>query len=96
MEQLIILQGISLSQLLTQIEALIGNQIKQIAPPIKDEEPNKLMSRKDVADYLQISLPTLSEWTKMGWLRSYKIGNRILYKSKEVDNSLRERKYGRQ
>lgn len=96
MEQLIILQGVTLSQLLTQIEALIGNQIKQIAPSLKEEEPNKLMSRKDVADYLQISLPTLSEWTKMGWLRSYKIGNRVLYKSKEVDNSLRERKYGRQ
>lgn len=54
------------------------------------------MSRKEMTEYLQISLPTLNEWTKLRWLRSYKIGNRVLYKSNEVDKSLQERKYGRQ
>ncbi len=95
MEQLIILQGITLDQLLTRIEALVEKQINEKIQKPEPLKTSRHMSRNEVAEYLHISLPTLNEWTKLGWLRSYKMGNRVLYKSNEVDDSLRERKYGR-
>ena len=95
MDQLIILQGITLDQLLTRIEALIEKHINEKNQNVETLKPFNYMSRSEVKDYLHISLPTLSEWTKMGWLKSYRIGSRIYYKSNEVDNSLRERKFSR-
>jgi excisionase family DNA binding protein len=70
-------------------------RIKEIIQFPEPEKKSKLLSRNQVAEYLHISLPTLNEWTKLGWLKSYKIGNRVLYKSDEVDKGLRERKYSR-
>ena len=47
-------------------------------------------SRSEVAKLLKISLPTLNEWTKLGYLQSYRIGKRVLYKANEVEDSLIE------
>jgi len=35
-------------------------------------------------------LPTLNDWSKLGRLQSYKMGNRVLYKKHEVENSLHQ------
>jgi hypothetical protein len=37
---------------------------------------------------LKITLPTLHDWTKLGYLRSYKMGTRVLYKQSEVIETL--------
>lgn len=36
-----------------------------------------------------ISKPTLAAWTKKGWLRDYRIGCRVFYKSKELMEGLK-------
>jgi excisionase family DNA binding protein len=46
------------------------------------------LTRSETADLLRITLPTLHNWTKDGLLPSYKIGGRVLYKRKEVFDSL--------
>ena len=51
------------------------------------------LSRKEVAAQLKICLPTPNDWTREGWLQSYKMGNRVLYKSNEVDQALLQRKF---
>ncbi len=56
------------------------------------------MSRVEVAKMLKISLPTLNEYTKFGWLTSYKIAKRVLYRSDEVEASIhkcKSNKYSR-
>ena len=60
---------------------------------IKAIPPVKYLTRREVASLLKITLPTLYDWTKMGWIKSYKIGSRILYKSIEVENSIQNRKF---
>lgn len=83
----ILLNGINLNQLLESIGSLIETKLKQIRNhPI--QENDKYISRKEVAKLLKISLPTLSEWTKHGWLVAYKIGSRVLYKMQEVELSI--------
>jgi len=80
----ILLNGVNISILfekLEKIEKLLGSYLE-------NQPSNKIIpdfiSRSEAAKLLKITLPTLNEWTKLGRLKSYKIGNRVLYKLDEV------------
>ena len=88
MEQ-IFLNGINVDQLLEKIGKLIDSKLNT-ADTIPKSGQSILLSRAEVAKTLKISFPTLHDWTKQGWLQSYKIGNRILYKSNEVEEALQK------
>lgn len=83
----ILLNGVKLSELLEKIGQLIDSKIGNIQPPVTQNQ-SKFISRLEVAKLLKISLPTLNEWTKLGKLLSYKMGNRVLYNAMEVENAL--------
>jgi excisionase family DNA binding protein len=83
----ILLNGIKLNELLEKIGQLIDSKIGQVQPSITPKQ-SKFISRAEVAKLLKISLPTLNEWTKLGWLLAYKMGNRVLYNADEVELSL--------
>ena len=78
----ILFTGISVTDLLFQIEQLIDAKISIL--PKKDTNQSDYLSRKEVARLLKITLPTLHDWTKLGYLIAYKIGARVLYKECEV------------
>ncbi len=82
----ITLYGIHLNELLEKIGQLID---ERVGKPQQSTEQNqsKFISRQEVASLLKISLPTLNEWTKEGRLIAYKMGNRVLYKSDEVEQA---------
>lgn len=75
-----------------QLTGIINNAIKEIVKDIKFYGPaptsEKLLTRKETADKLKISLVTLNDWTKRGLIQSYIIGGRVLYKEKEIEASL--------
>ncbi len=73
---------------LTKIEQLIETRLNKLAFETTQKDQSVLLSRIEVAKLLKITLPTLHDWTKLGWLQSYKIGNRVLYKSEEVAKAL--------
>jgi len=87
MEQ-IILSGVSLNDLLDKIGILIDSKLNQTKQPEKLQ--SDYLSRLEVCKLLKITLPTLNDWSKLGRLQSYKIGNRVLYKTEEVNNSLHQ------
>ena len=82
----ILVTGITVNELLSQVEQLIDAKIS-ITPKNENNQPDYL-SRKEVAKLLKITLPTLHDWTKLGRLRAYKIGSRVLYKPTEVKEAL--------
>jgi excisionase family DNA binding protein len=75
-----------------EFESIIESVVKKasIAPPAvvtKDENP--LLTRKEAASYLKISLPTLNAWTKGGKVQAYRIGgNQVRYKKLELENTV--------
>lgn len=83
----ILLNGINVDELLEKIGNLIDAKLN--SPPPKENQ-STLLSRQEVATLLKITLPTLHDWTKLGWLQSYKIGNRVLYKLEEVEEALKK------
>lgn len=82
--QEILFTGVNLNQLLEKIGQLIDSKLRSFAPQTEQTNQSKFITRREVATLLKITLPTLHEWTKLGWLRPYKVGNRVLYKEPEV------------
>jgi excisionase family DNA binding protein len=80
----ILLQGVKLNELLERIGQLIDDKITCQHQQNKEQKQSGYLSRKEVATLLKITLPTLHDWTKLGYLKSYKIGARVLYKEAEV------------
>lgn len=65
---------------------------KEVAPLIQFAHPPKpeteLLTRKQAAKLLCVSLPTILDWTKTGKIIGYRIGSRVRYKKAELENSL--------
>ncbi len=62
--------------------------VKNIQPIIDKD----LLTRNEAKDFLNISLPTLNNWTKKGMIKSYGIGGRVYYKKNEILELLEELK----
>ena len=75
-----------------ELSQMITNAVNEAVKNINIEQPitpsQELLSRKEVADKLKISLVTLNDWTKKGIVNSYAIGGRILYKASEINEKL--------
>jgi len=78
-----------LDGLLSKIEQIIDTKISIL--PKKENNQADYISRKEVAKLLRITLPTLHEWTKMGYLKAYKMGTRVLYKELEVKHAFEKK-----
>ena len=86
----LILSPIQRDELATEIANEVIEGIKSLLDIQNQSLPeDNYISRKDTAQLLNISLVTLSNWTKKSLLKSYKIGSRVLYKKSEVIESLR-------
>jgi excisionase family DNA binding protein len=76
----------------SELETLLGDIVKKelskVLKPTATTPNANLLTRKQTAHLLGISLPTLSDYTNKGWLRSYRIGGSIRYKESEVLASL--------
>jgi excisionase family DNA binding protein len=83
----ILFTGVKLNELLERIGQLIDAKISHL-PQTQTKEQSGYLSRKEVAKLLKITLPTLHDWTKLKYLRAYKIGTRVLYKESEVIGTL--------
>ena len=62
----------------------IENYIKELTKP----KNNKLLTRKEVAEMLRVSLVTVGVWSKVGILNPIRMGNRIFFKEQEILNTL--------
>jgi len=50
------------------------------------EQQEVYMTRKEVAEYLRISLPTLHKLVNSNILISYKIGGNVRFKKTDIEN----------
>ena len=92
MQNEIILNGISFEQLENSLKTIVQNEVQKIVSGLTTapETSPELITRKETAVILGISLPTLNEWTKNGTIPAQRIGTRIRYKRTDVYNSLKD------
>ena len=75
----IFLNGITIQELAKELAPLLQpQQVAQVEPS------NDLLTRDEVCKLLNFNKTSLWKHTKSGRLKSYGIGNRVLYKRSEV------------
>ena len=84
----VILSSYTPEELTGIIHSAINEAVKNIQPQTSNPPRETLLTRKETADKLKISLVTLNDWTKRGLIQSYLIGGRVLYKDSEIEASL--------
>jgi len=67
------------------------NEFKPPATP----PPDKYLTRKQTAQQLNVSLPTLNQYTKRNLITGYRFGVRVMYKTTDIEASLKNMNYGR-
>lgn len=90
MMQNLILHTIPLSELKSFIQEAIQSELTQLYQHSEKGESERLYTRKEVADLLGISLPTLHTYTQEGIITAYRIGTQIRYKHEDIDKALKE------
>lgn len=84
--------GISAEQLQDAILQGVKSQIDDLKKQFKPKEPETYLSRKQVAEMLQVDYSTLHNWKHKGTLIPIGIGGRVLYKRSDIEANLIELK----
>lgn len=92
MDQQIVLSPVPLTDLVGQIVRAIRADMDNATPP----PPEELLTRVETAKQLHVTLPTLRQYTRRGYVKGYRMGNRVLYKRSEVLNALQQMRTAKQ
>ena len=87
MENLII-STIPYAEFQTLISTTVQTAVQIATSHLQAKENVEYLTRKQTSTLLGISLVTLSEWTKEGKIKGYRIASRIRYKRHEIEQSL--------
>lgn len=80
-----------INPLIDTIADRLAQKVVDVLATSAKKEP-KFYSRKETAQLLHITLPTLARLTKDGLITAKKVGNRILYEAEAIDGAVKERK----
>lgn len=87
----VIFTNISIEELEDKLSFIVEDKINNLLlnPSQKvSSVQDGYTTRSEVAKRLRVSLPTLSNLTRQGVLKAYRINRRVLYKWEEVEKSL--------
>jgi excisionase family DNA binding protein len=65
--------------------------LKDFILTLQKTDEDKLLTRKETAKMLSVSLVTLGDWNKKNIIQSYRIGNLVRYKKSDVLKALVKR-----
>lgn len=80
-----------------QIVQLSVEELKQIIQSACQEvvqltaaqrNPQDLITRQELAEWLKIDLSTIHNWKKRGKITAYSIGNRVYFKRAEIEAAM--------
>lgn len=81
-----------LQELKNQVAEEVVAQISGLMQSAQTPNPatgENYLTRKQTAEKLKVSLPTLNEYTKNGKINGYRFGVRVLYKQSEIEAALK-------
>ena len=71
------------------IDIIVERVSERVLSATIQKEP-KFYSRKETAQLLHVTLPTLARLTKDGLITAKRVGNRILYEAEAIDSAVME------
>jgi excisionase family DNA binding protein len=69
----------------------LASQSISTPSPLLDQKP--FYSREETAGILQVTLPTLNKYVKNGSIICHRIGNRVLFKARDIDEAIVKRNF---
>lgn len=66
----------------------IDKKFDELKKSFQPKEPNRYLTRQEVANMLNIDLSSVHNWSKKGILQPYQISGRVYYKLEEIENSI--------
>ncbi|MEK6477183.1 helix-turn-helix domain-containing protein [Catalinimonas sp. 4WD22] len=82
----VVLLSMPVDEFRVLISETVKEELAQLRPAPANEK--KYRTRKETADLLHISLPTLNERTKKGEIEGSRIGGRLLYSEEAIERAL--------
>lgn len=73
------------------IDVIVERVSERVLSATMQKEP-KFYSRKETAQLLHVTLPTLARLTKDGLITAKKVGSRILYEADAIDAAVKEKR----
>lgn len=86
-----LIQGTTLDSLESMISRLLDKKLASIiepTPEVKRQPSDGLYRRKEASVRLGVSTVTLDKWTKQGAINARKIGTRVYYTEKDINEAL--------
>lgn len=80
---------VSVEELADQVAEKLLYKIKDYLDELHTKANDVYLTREETADFLNINLSTLWNWTNKGKVVSYGIGNRRYYNKQEIIDVLR-------
>lgn len=87
------LQGLSLDDLKSTIQSIVSDEIQNALTALTDSLPKdttpEYLTRKETAEMLGVSLPTLHGYVKKGYLPAHRVGEKtVRFKREDVEKAL--------
>jgi len=70
------------------LQLLIKNAVQEALKSLSTPD-EKYLTRKEAADALSITLPTLHAYSLAGTIKAYRLGRKVRYKKSELDSALK-------
>lgn len=82
-------QAVIMSFFAPFIDAIVDRVSERVLSTTAKKEP-KFYTRKETADLLHVTLPTLARLTKDGLIVAKRVGSRILYEADAIDEAVKD------
>lgn len=66
----------------------VAKQLEKLSRNFKPKDPTTWIGRKEAAEILGVTYPTLLDWNKKGILHPFKVGNRVRYRREDIEQVL--------
>lgn len=90
MNDKVILTSLPVEEIEGIITRAVQESISMLLTAQPQGDPSELVTRKEAALLLGVSLPTLHDYTTRGIIPGYRIGTRVRYKKGEILDCLRK------
>lgn len=84
--------GTTPNSLIDLIDDALEKRLEDLKKNFQPKEPPKLYSRQQLADFFDVDISTIHNWTKRGILTANQIGGRVYYKREDVESAMVELK----
>lgn len=88
MENSVMIHNVTVDELYEKIRTTVRDEIV-FQRSCEEVIEKKLLTRKETATKLRITLPTLNLYTKQGVLKGLRVGYRVLYRAEDVEAAMK-------